>query len=299
MAAALFSTQLDAFSDYLSQRNLSPHTIEAYLRDCRKLARWCSNQGIDDLARLDGQHIRSCTAWLHRQGAGGRSLQRWLSSLRAFFNFAIRRQWLKYNPAAGIPAPKSVPRLPKTLDADATARFVTIEGNDWIDCRDRAILELFYSSGLRLSELVNLDLGHLNLREATVTVIGKGRKERQVPVGARAMEALGLWLKRRQEKATPDNRALFVSSRGGRLAARSIQERFYRHSAGRAMDQRVHPHMLRHSFASHLLESSGDLRAVQELLGHANLTTTQIYTHLDFQHLAQVYDKAHPRAKKK
>ncbi len=300
MTQALTPETLDAFRRHLAtERQLSPHTVSNYLRDCRKLVDWCRDQGIAELSGLDAHHIRTCLASLHRRGMGGRSLQRWLSSLRTFFAFAIRRRWLAHNPAAGISAPKSPRKLPKALDVDETIGFVSQAGDSWLDHRDRAMLELFYSAGLRLGELVGLDLADLDLRDALVTVTGKGRKTRQVPVGSHALTALKDWLKRRGECAGPDNPALFVSQRGTRLATRSIQDRFHRLSVARGMQQRIHPHMLRHSFASHLLESSGDLRAVQELLGHANLSTTQIYTHLDFQHLAKTYDSAHPRARKK
>jgi len=278
---------------------MSPHTLENYGRDCRRFAEWCAEQGIDSLAALDSQHVRSALTQLHRRGLGGRSLQRWLSSLRTFFHFGIRNKWLSHNPAIGVRAPKSPRKLPNALDADEASRFVTLGGDDPLACRDRAMLELFYSSGLRLSELANLDLPQLDLAEATVLVVGKGRKERLLPVGSHAITALRQWLSLRATLASAHCQALFVSQRGGRLSTRGIQDRFHKLSVSQGMNTRVHPHMLRHSFASHLLESSGDLRAVQELLGHANLSTTQIYTHLDFQHLAKVYDSAHPRAHKR
>ncbi|KJS09460.1 MAG: recombinase XerC [Gammaproteobacteria bacterium BRH_c0] len=300
MAAVLFETEIQAFIQHLRiERNLSPHTLQHYGRDCVRFASWCDEHSVSQLQSVDSQHVRSAMAQLHRQGLGGRSLQRWLSSLRTFFHFAIRRKWLSHNPALGVRAPKSPRQLPKTLDADEASRFVDLAGDEWINLRDHAMLELFYSSGLRLSELVNLELPALDLAEATLRVTGKGGKERQLPIGAHALAAIRAWLPVRSGIAAAGCLALFVSQRGTRLAARSIQDRFYKLSISQSMQSRIHPHMLRHSFASHLLESSGDLRAVQELLGHANLSTTQIYTHLDFQHLAKVYDSAHPRARKK
>ena len=300
MATAVFEREIEAFLSHLAaERNLSPHTLEHYGRDCRRFADWCAGQGITALDDIDSHRVRAALAQLHRQGLSGRSLARWLSALRTFFQFAIRHRWLAHNPALGVSAPKSPRKLPKTLDADSASHFVNLPGDDPLALRDRAMLELFYSSGLRLAELVGLDLVHLDLGEARVRVLGKGRKERDLPVGSHAIAALRAWLGVRPTLAASGCPALFVSQRGGRLSARGIQERFHRLSVGQGMASRIHPHMLRHSFASHLLESSGDLRAVQELLGHANLSTTQIYTHLDFQHLAKVYDSAHPRARKK
>lgn len=300
MAAAVFEREIEAFLRHLAvERNLSPHTLEHYSRDCRRFADWCADHQLVALDNIDSHQMRAALAQLHRQGLGGRSLGRWLSSLRTFFHFAIREKWLAHNPALGVRAPKSPRKLPKTLDADSAGHFVALTGDDPLALRDRAILELFYSSGLRLSELVALDVTHLDLGDARVRVLGKGRKERELPVGSHAISALRAWLEARRGLASRDCTALFVSQRGGRLSARAIQDRFHKLSVGQGMASRIHPHMLRHSFASHLLESSGDLRAVQELLGHANLSTTQIYTHLDFQHLAKVYDSAHPRARKK
>lgn len=300
MATVLFAAEIQAFIQHLGvERNLSPHTLEHYARDCTRFASWCTQHGVNALQSIDSQHVRSAMAQLHRQGLGGRSLQRWLSSLRTFFHFAIRRKWLAHNPALGVRAPKSPRALPKTLDADEASRFVDLAGDSWLNLRDHAMLELFYSSGLRLSELVNLELPALDLVEANLRVTGKGGKERQLPIGSHALAAINRWLPVRATMAEPGCLALFVSQRGTRLSPRGIQQRFYKLSISQSMQSRIHPHMLRHSFASHLLESSGDLRAVQELLGHANLSTTQIYTHLDFQHLAKVYDSAHPRARKK
>ncbi len=292
--------RLGEFEQHLrTERRLSSHTVQSYYRDLNKLIGWCEQQKIDHPDQLDSQHIRQCMATLHRTGLGGRSLQRWLSSLRTFFNYGLKHRWVKANPANGISAPKSPKKLPKTLDVDQVNQFVSLSGDSWIECRDHAIVELLYSSGLRLSELAGLNLTDIDLREAIITVTGKGNKTRQLPVGKQAIAAIKTWLKSRREVAGTAQTALFLSQRGNRLSPRSIQGRLEQLSIKQGMPGKVHPHMLRHSFASHLLESSGDLRAVQELLGHANISTTQIYTHLDFQHLAKVYDKAHPRAQKK
>lgn len=290
---------LQQFERHLrSERRLSFHTIKGYLRDLYKLNSWCEKQSLS-LLQLDSQHIRTCLTALHRKGLGGRSLDRWLASLRTFFNYALKQQWLKANPAMAISAPKSAKKLPKTLDTDQVARYLAFPAESWIDCRDLAIVELFYSSGLRLSELTALNLGDIDLNDQLVTVTGKGNKSRQLPVGSHAIGALKAWLKRRSEFASDDTRAIFVSRQGKRISPRAVQERLRLIGLRQNMDGKIHPHMLRHSFASHLLESSGDLRAVQELLGHANLSTTQVYTHLDFQHLARIYDQSHPRAQKK
>jgi integrase/recombinase XerC len=299
MSASLIE-RLTEFEQHLrTERRLSSYTVQSYNRDLNKLADWCKQQDIQHPDQLDPQHIRQCMASLHRAGLGGRSLQRWLSSLRTFFNYGIKYCWVKSNPANGIAAPKSPKKLPKTLDVDQVSQFVSLSGNSWIDCRDHAMIELLYSSGLRLSELVELNLTDIDLRDAIMSVTGKGNKTRQLPVGRHAIDALKTWLKSRREVASTDQTALFLSQRGNRISPRTIQDRLKTISIKQGMPGKVHPHMLRHSFASHLLESSGDLRAVQELLGHANISTTQIYTHLDFQHLAKVYDKAHPRAQKK
>ncbi len=295
-----FDEQSNAFADDLRyQRRVSAHTLNGYLRDLRKFQTWAVHASLDSLQQVDDQHIRQCLATLHRGGLAPASLGRWLASLRAFFNFAVRRKWIAANPATGISAPKGQRKLPKTLDVDQTGQFVAVVGDDWFTCRDRAIVELLYSSGLRLAELGALNLSDVDFSDGTVTVTGKGSKTRTVPVGKLAVTALRQWLTQRAQTATQDNNAVFINRSGGRLSHRSIQLRLHKLSVRQGMPGRVNPHMLRHSFASHLLESSGDLRAVQELLGHANLSTTQIYTHLDFQHLAKTYDLAHPRAHRK
>ncbi len=289
---------IDRFVEHLrSERNLSPHTQSNYRRDLQHLEQIGGADLV--LTQFDGLALRNLLAARHRAGLGGRSLQRWLSAVRTFFAFAQRNTWVKANPALGLKAPKSPRKLPKVLDVDATSRLLEIRGERWIDHRDRAMLELLYSCGLRLSELTGLDLGSLDVQDAAVEVTGKGNKTRLVPVGSYAIKALRQWLTVRGERANAGATALFLSERGQRISNRAVQARLAQLGLLQDSSQPIHPHMLRHSFASHLLESSGDLRAVQELLGHANLGTTQVYTHLDFQHLASVYDKAHPRASKK
>ncbi len=281
------------------ERRLSPHTLSGYRRDLTRLDAFCAAEDIARWNRLTAHHIRALVAAEHRRGLDGRSLQRLLSALRSFFEYLIARQEMTHNPAVGIRAPKSPRRLPVTLDVDQMNRLLELPGDGPLVTRDRAIMELFYSSGLRLSELVNLDLVDLDLEDATVRVTGKGNKTRVVPVGRHARTALKAWIDERLAIPGPDARALFVGRGGRRLSPRAIQARLRAWARRQGLDLDLHPHMLRHSFASHLLESSGDLRAVQELLGHADISTTQIYTHLDFQHLAQVYDAAHPRARRR
>lgn len=295
-----FAEQLAAFYLYIrSERQLSIHTQTSYARDLEKFQIFCASKSIKELHMLGVNHIRMAVAQLHREGLGGKSLQRWLSSLRSFFQFCIRRGWLKNNIADGITAPKSPKALPKTLDADQAAQFVQVEGDDFINKRDRALVELIYSSGLRLAEAVSLDVNDIDWGDAMLTVTGKGRKTRTLPVGSHAITALKDWLEARKLYTQNDEPALFTTQRGQRISHRAVQMRLQQLSIKQGMDNPVHPHMLRHSFASHMLESSGDLRLVQELLGHANISTTQVYTHLDFQHLAKVYDSAHPRAGRK
>lgn len=291
---------LDDFIRHLAvERLLSPHTVENYRRDLAKLCTYCDAQKLSRWHELTPHHVRAFVAAEHRRGLSGRSLQRLLSAIRTYYRFLARRGEVKLDPATGVRAPKSPRKLPKTLDVDQAQRLVEIGHDDDLAIRDKAILELFYSSGLRLSELVQLDMQDIDLDYATVRVLGKGRKTRIAPIGSHARTALLAWLKTRAACAASDETALFVSRDGRRLTARAIQQRVRRWGIVQGVEGLVHPHMLRHSCASHLLESSGDLRAVQELLGHADLATTQIYTHLDFQRLAQVYDSAHPRAKRR
>ncbi len=281
------------------ERRLSPHTLSNYRRDLTRLSEYCDSAAIEQWPQLDPAAVRAYVAWRHRRGAGGRTLQRELSSLRGLFTFLLREGVVTSNPGIDIPAPKSEKRLPNALDVDQTAHLLEIEGDEPLVVRDRALMELIYSSGLRLSEAVGLDIDSIDRRDGMVQVLGKGSKARIVPVGREALRALAQWLKVRAQLAAPQERALFVSQRGGRISTRSVQQRMRHWGIAQGVEGRVHPHMLRHSFASHMLESSGDLRAVQELLGHADIATTQVYTHLDFQHLAKVYDSAHPRARKR
>ena len=297
----------DAFLLHLQQKNLSPNTLAAYRRDLDKLQQLADAEGLTDIQKLDEMRLRSWLAQLHRGGLSPKSLQRWLSAVRTLLRFCVREGWLKANAAEGLRAPKAAKKLPRLLDVDAAAQYVespldsgTETGDELLILRDVAILELFYSSGLRLSELTGLNWSDLDLAGGEVRVTGKGNKTRLLPVGQHARRALEEW-RRCAPAAVADERGadpVFTSAKGRRLGNRAVQQRLAHWARAGGADQRVHPHMLRHSFASHMLESSGDLRAVQELLGHADISTTQIYTHLDFQHLARVYDKAHPRAHK-
>jgi integrase/recombinase XerC len=287
------------FSHLQHERRLSPHTLSNYRRDLTRLSEYCDNAGLDEWHKVDPQAVRTFVAWRHRKGAGGRTLQRELSALRGFFNFLLREGVVVNNPGVDIPAPKSEKRLPNALDVDQTAHLVEITGDEPLVRRDRALMELIYSSGLRLAEAVALNTDSIDRHDATVRVVGKGSKARVVPVGREALKAIDAWLQVRGQLAALEEPALFVSQRGRRISPRSVQQRMREWGVKQGIEARVHPHMLRHSFASHILESSGDLRAVQELLGHADIATTQVYTHLDFQHLAKVYDTAHPRARKR
>ena len=282
-----------------TERRLSPHTSSSYGRDLEALLDYCATQGVDSWGQLDSQHVRSFAAQCHRRGLAPRSIQRRLSAVRSLCRFLIREGELRIDPAAGVQAPKARKRLPTTLDADTMARLLEFRSDDRLGVRDKAIMELFYSSGLRLAELLGLDLDDLDLRDHTVRVLGKGRKVRIIPVGRHALQALSKWLAERTALAAVDETAVFVGVNGRRLGPRIVQRRIARWARLQGLPEHVHPHLFRHSFASHLLESSGDLRAVQELLGHANISTTQVYTHLDFQHLARIYDASHPRARRK
>lgn len=281
------------------ERQLSAHTGAGYARDLGALVEFCETHGIAGWQSLDAQHVREFAARSHRRGLSPSSIQRRLSAVRSFFRFLLREGELKHNPAAGVQAPKARKRLPVTLDADTMGRLLEFRSDERLGIRDKAIMELFYSSGLRLSELLGLDLQDIDLRDRTVRVTGKGRKTRIVPVGRHAIDAIRRWFAERGGVAAVDERAVFTGQGGRRLGPRIVQRRIARWARLMGLPIHVHPHMFRHSFASHLLESSGDLRAVQELLGHANISTTQVYTHLDFQHLARVYDRAHPRARRK
>ncbi len=283
-------------SHLANERRLSPHTVSNYARDVRALLDLAADA---PLAKLQIHQMRRYVAQLHARGLDGRSLARMLSAWRGFFRYLARDHGYTSNPCAGLRAPKSKKTLPHALSPDQAARLMDISGDDAMAVRDKAIFELFYSSGLRLSELTGLAPDDVDLRDAIVRVTGKGSKTRVVPVGTQALAALREWLKVRASFANTDPTAMFVNAAGKRVAPRSIQSRMKQWALKLGLPGDLHPHMLRHSFASHLLQSSGDLRAVQEMLGHASISTTQVYTHLDFQYLARVYDQAHPRAKKK
>jgi integrase/recombinase XerC len=293
-------TWLEAFLHHLrDERRLSPRTLESYARDLNTLVDWLEERKIPQWSQLTQHHVRQYLAERHRKGRSPKSLHRELSSLRSLYRYLLREGEVEANPALGVRAPKVNRTLPTTLDADQLGQVLDFNDDSPVGLRDHAIMELFYSSGLRLAELVSLDLGDIDPHEKMVEVTGKGAKTRRVPVGRQAMDAIQAWLKVRSAMAAEDEPALYVGVRGKRICRSTIQKQLRQRSIEQGAPRNIHPHLLRHSFASHLLESSGDLRAVQELLGHANISTTQIYTHLDFQHLAEVYDKAHPRAKKK
>jgi integrase/recombinase XerC len=287
------------FKHLATERRLSTHTDSSYKRDLQRVVGYCDRIGVADWKNLDSQHVRGFAAQEFRTGQSPRTIQRRLSALRTFFGYLLRERVVTSNPAREVQAPKAGKRLPETLDVDQMTQLLTFRTDDSLGVRDKAIMELFYSSGLRLSELVRLDLTDVDLRDRTVRVTGKGNKTRIVPVGRHASEALTRWLKQRGALADIKERALFVSNAGARLSPRAIQVRIKAWALRQGLPMHVHPHMFRHSFATHLLESSQDLRGVQELLGHANISTTQVYTHLDFQHLAKIYDATHPRAKRK
>ena len=300
---------IDRFLNHLrDERRLSAHTISAYRRDLEKFTDFLRRREITTLRQLVIAQARMFPAQLNQSGLSSRSIQRALSAVRTLYRYLLRESKVKINPfltardvgqRQAVTAPRAERRLPPTLSIEEIVQLVTIDPRTDLDRRDRAILELFYSSGLRLAELSGLDLGDLDLADAVVRVMGKGAKTRIVPIGGYAREAVLAWLNVRSACARESEQALFVNRSGTRLGARAIQQRVAVWAQRQGLGRRVHPHMLRHSFASHVLESSSDLRAVQELLGHADISTTQVYTHLDFQHLAQVYDNAHPRARRK
>ncbi len=300
VARERLASRIDGYLRHLStERRLSPHTASNYARDLRALAAFAERGNLASWSSIDSQHVRVFAAREHAAGLGPRSVQRRLSAVRGFYNYLLRERVVTSNPAADVRAPKAAKRLPGTLDVDQINHLLDVPPEDALAVRDRAIMELFYSSGLRLDELVSLDGAHLDLADRTVRVLGKGRKVRIVPVGRKADEALRLWLRERGALASPDETALFVGKNGSRLKHRAVQLRIAYWARRKGLPAHVHPHLFRHSFATHLLESSKDLRGVQELLGHADISTTQIYTHLDFAHLARTYDASHPRAKRK
>jgi integrase/recombinase XerC len=291
---------IERFLSHLAlERQVSGHTIAAYRHDLSALTAFCERRRLVRFDALDDTHIRTFAAALHGAGLAARSIQRRLSAVRTFYEFLLREGAVKRNPALDVRAPKRQKRLPATLDADQMGRLLAFRVDDLLSARDKAIMELFYSSGLRLGELASLTPGSLDLRDRTVRVRGKGRKDRIVPVGRPAVDALERWLRERAGTVKSGVDALFVGRAGRPLTVRAVQLRIGTWARRQGLGRHVHPHMFRHSFATHLLESSGNLRGVQELLGHADISTTQIYTHLDFQHLATVYEAAHPRARRR
>ncbi|AIU71252.1 site-specific tyrosine recombinase XerC [Hafnia alvei FB1] len=289
---------VEAFLRFLRvERQLSPHTIESYHHQLTAIIEIVAPAGLRDWRKLDATQVRMITARSKRKGLEAASLALRLSALRSFIDWQVSQGVMSVNPAKGISAPKQARHLPKNLDVDDVNRLLNIDASDPLAVRDRTMLEVMYGAGLRLSELVGLDCRHMNMASGEVWVMGKGSKERKLPIGRTAIHWLEQWLPLR-EIYDPVDDAVFVSKLGKRISVRSVQKRFAEWGVKQGVTSHINPHKLRHSFATHMLESSGDLRAVQELLGHANLTTTQIYTHLDFQHLAKVYDAAHPRAKR-
>jgi integrase/recombinase XerC len=322
---------IERFRAYLAtERRCSPHTVAAYTRDLQSLVSYCERTGLESWTAVDNGHLRSFAARQHARGLGPRSIQRRLSAVRSFYEFlqreahALRSKQasgraarevpdataadteseqrdiaqIRSNPGQDVRAPKAARRLPETLDADQMARLLEIPAGEPFATRDRAIMELLYSSGLRLAEIVRLDIGSVDLRDRVVHVLGKGEKMRVVPVGRMALKALEQWLTERVGLARPDEQALFAGRSGRRLGRRAVELRVAYWARRQGLSTHVYPHLFRHSFASHLLESGAELRGVQELLGHADIATTQIYTHLDFQHLARIYDATHPRARR-
>ena len=278
------------------ERRLAAHTLAAYTRDLAALQELAGERSLESLVAAD---IRRFVATLHGKGLDPRSLARTLSCWRGFYDWLARARAVPANPCAGVRAPRAAKRLPETLSPDEAVRLVSIDDDTPLGLRDRALFELAYSSGLRVSELAGLDLEAIDARTGEARVTGKGAKTRIVPVGRHALEAIAAWLPGRAKLARPGESALLVGAAGKRITPREVQRRIKGRAAAAGLAVDVHPHMLRHSFASHVLQSSSDLRAVQEMLGHASIASTQVYTHLDFQHLAKVYDAAHPRAKRR
>jgi integrase/recombinase XerC len=299
--------RIERFLSHLHvERRLSSHTLAAYRHDLLALAGFCESRNVLRWAALNNFQVRAFAAAEHAGGIGPRSIQRRLSAVRSFYEYLMREGLAKNNPALEVRAPKTKKRLPATLDADQMARLLDFRADDSLSARDKAMMELFYSSGLRLSELVGLDTSAVDLQDRTVRVLGKGAKTRIVPIGRHAVEALKRWLAERTAliankpgSASAHTGPMFIGKAGRPLSVRAVQLRVGTWARRQGLSMHVHPHMFRHSFATHLLESSGDLRGVQELLGHADISTTQVYTHLDFQHLASVYDAAHPRARRR
>lgn len=292
-------TQIQPYWDYLrAEKQVSPHTLSNYQRQLQAICAMLKQHQISSWQEVDASVIRWILSQSHKQGLGAKSIGVRLVALRQWFAYLVKHEQLPANPALGIKAPKVGRHLPKNVDAEQVAQLLNTEATTPLEIRDLAMMELMYSSGLRLSELQGLDLDRMDLATREVRLLGKGNKERIVPIGSKALEAIHRWLEVRMSFNPQDN-AVFLNNRGGRLSHRSIQLIMEKWGRKQGLETHLHPHKLRHSFATHMLEGSGDLRAVQELLGHSSLATTQIYTHLDFQHLAKVYDAAHPRARKK
>jgi integrase/recombinase XerC len=299
--------RIERFLSHLNfERRMSTHTVAAYRHDLLALAHFCERRKVDRWSALNNFQVRAFAAAEHAGGIAPRSIQRRLSAVRTFYEYLMREGHAKNNPALEVRAPKSKKRLPATLDTDQMARLLDFRADDSLSARDKAMMELFYSSGLRLSELVGLELTAVDLKDRTVRVLGKGSKTRIVPIGRHAIEALKRWfaertalIRQKPTAASANGSAVFVGKSGRPLSVRAVQLRVGMWARRQGLSMHVHPHMFRHSFATHLLESSGDLRGVQELLGHADISTTQVYTHLDFQRLAAVYDAAHPRARRR
>jgi len=295
-----YSKHLDAFYEFLrNEKGLSIYTQRSYKRQLTTIAEQLVELGVESWQDVDAGWVRQITSKGMREGLKASSLSTRLSSLRSFFDFLVLRNILTANPAKGVSAPRKSRPLPKNIDVDEMGQLLEVKEDDPLSIRDRAMMELMYGAGLRLAELVGIDVRDIQLRQGELRVIGKGDKERKVPFSGQAKEWLGHWLQVRNQLAKPEETGLFVSKLGVRISHRNVQKRMAEWGMKQGVNSHISPHKLRHSFATHMLESSGNLRAVQELLGHENISTTQIYTHLDFQHLAQAYDQAHPRAKKK
>ncbi len=295
-----FQADLQRFYQFLqTEKQFSPHTLSAYQRDISRFIEYCTQHALQAWDEVDEHGVRQFVSQVHRQGLGGRSIQRLLSALRRLFHFLQVNRHIKQNPAAHVRAPKSERKLPEVMHPQQLSQLLQCNSDDPLVVRDYTILELLYASGLRISELISLDMADINGSSMSVRVVGKGRKERHAPFGKHAAKSLEKWFKFRKKLVKEGNNAVFVSRAGKRISASTIRARLQKLCAEKGISQRVYPHLMRHSFASHMLEASQDLRAVQELLGHAHLKTTQIYTHLDFQQLAKTYDAAHPRAQKK
>ncbi len=295
-----FDAELQRFYQFLqSEKQFSPHTLSNYRRDIQRFVDFCQVRSLSGWQQIDEVLLRQYVSQVHRQGLGGKSIQRLLSALRRLFHFLQSDQIISHNPASHVRAPKSERKLPEIMHHQQLDQLLQTDSDEPLVVRDHAMLELLYASGLRLSELIALNRDDINWTERNLRVLGKGKKERYCPFGSKADNILKKWLKCRDIITNESEKAVFVSARGGRISATSVRTRIQKLCREKGIEQRVYPHLMRHSFASHMLEASQDLRAVQELLGHAHLKTTQIYTHLDFQQLAKTYDSAHPRAHKK